>query len=242
MVDAIELVLRQRNFRAGDLRVGYQSCNDTVGDEPYDTSLCRRNARAYVDTEDVVGVIGPWNSGCAIEQIPIVSRREAGPLAMISPSNTHPDAHAHGLVPVAVPGRCTQLRTRRHSRSRAGAGRRAAREGPGCAPRSRPLAGLSATRTSKLSLRRSSPPPEVSSSTRSRSTGFSESAMPTSRSPSPRRGRMPSTSPDTPMSTARHSSRISGLRYLEGSSSSHRIPSPPTSSRRGSDRPARGCS
>jgi branched-chain amino acid transport system substrate-binding protein len=88
MVDAIEFVLREREFRAGEHRVGYQSCNDAIGAEPYDEGLCRRNARAYVATEDVVGIIGPWNSGCAVEQIPIVSRREAGPLAMISPSNT----------------------------------------------------------------------------------------------------------------------------------------------------------
>ena len=88
MVDAIELVLRQHEFRAGELGVGYQSCNDTVGEEPYDAGLCRRNARAYVATDAVVGVIGPWNSGCAVEQIPIVSRRDAGPLALISPSNT----------------------------------------------------------------------------------------------------------------------------------------------------------
>ena len=45
MVGAIELVLRKREFRAGELRVGYQSCNDTVGDEPFDASLCRRNAQ-----------------------------------------------------------------------------------------------------------------------------------------------------------------------------------------------------
>ena len=88
MVDAIEFVLRRHRFRAGDHRVGYQSCNDTSGDDPYDEQLCRRNARAYVAADDVVGVIGPWNSGCAVEQIPIVSRKAAGPLAMISPSNT----------------------------------------------------------------------------------------------------------------------------------------------------------
>jgi branched-chain amino acid transport system substrate-binding protein len=88
MVDAIEYVLRRRNFRAGDYRVGYQSCNDSLGDEPYDEHLCRRNARAYVATADVVGVIGPYNSGCAEVQIPIVSRKAAGPLAMISPANT----------------------------------------------------------------------------------------------------------------------------------------------------------
>ena len=89
MVGAIESVLRKREFRAGELRVGYQSCNDTVGDEPFDAALCRRNASAYVDEEDVVGIVGPWNSACAVEQIPIVSRRAAGPLAMISPSNTY---------------------------------------------------------------------------------------------------------------------------------------------------------
>ena len=88
MVKAIQLVFDERGYRAGEYRVGYQSCNDTVGEEPYDPLLCRQNARAYVDSSDVVGIIGPWNSGCAIEQIPVVSREEAGPLAMISPSNT----------------------------------------------------------------------------------------------------------------------------------------------------------
>jgi branched-chain amino acid transport system substrate-binding protein len=89
MKDAIEFVLREHEFRAGDVGVGYQSCNDTVGDEDFDAALCRRNARAYVAAKDVVGVIGPWNSGCAWEQIPIVSRKAAGPLAMISPANTY---------------------------------------------------------------------------------------------------------------------------------------------------------
>jgi branched-chain amino acid transport system substrate-binding protein len=88
MIDAIELVFRRRDFRAGDHRVGYQSCNDTVGTEPYDPSTCRRNARAYVETDAVIAVIGPWNSGCAVEQIPIVSRRDAGPLVLVSPTNT----------------------------------------------------------------------------------------------------------------------------------------------------------
>ena len=80
MVGAIEFVLRKREFRAAGLRVGYQSCNDTVGDEPFDPLLCRRNALAYVGNEDVVGIVGPWNSACAVEQIPIVSTRAAGPL------------------------------------------------------------------------------------------------------------------------------------------------------------------
>jgi branched-chain amino acid transport system substrate-binding protein len=87
IVDAIEFVLREREFRAGEFRVGFQSCDYTVGGE-LDAGQCRRNARASVATSSVVGVIGPFNSGCAELQIPIVSRRAAGPLALISPANT----------------------------------------------------------------------------------------------------------------------------------------------------------
>ena len=87
-LDAIEFVLRQRGFRAGDHRVGYQSCNSTVGTEDFNASVCRRNAHAYAATEDVVGMIGPLNSNCAAHQIPILSRKAAGPLAIVSPANT----------------------------------------------------------------------------------------------------------------------------------------------------------
>ena len=89
MVEAIKFVLRERRFKAGDFQIGYQSCNDTVGDEPYDRGLCERNAKAYVAADDVLGVIGPWNSGCAIVQLPILSRKRAGPLALVSPANTY---------------------------------------------------------------------------------------------------------------------------------------------------------
>jgi branched-chain amino acid transport system substrate-binding protein len=87
VVDAIEFILRKREFQAGEFRIGFQSCDDTVGGRP-DAGQCTRNARAYVSTKSVVGVVGPFISGCAELQIPIVSRAAAGPLAMISPSNT----------------------------------------------------------------------------------------------------------------------------------------------------------
>ena len=87
VVDAIEHVLRRRDFRAGEFRVGFQSCDYTVAGEP-DAGQCRRNAQAFVETGAVVGVIGPYNSGCAEIQIPILSRAAAGPLAMVSPANT----------------------------------------------------------------------------------------------------------------------------------------------------------
>ena len=136
MVDAIEFVLRRHRFRAGDHRVGYQSCNDTSGDDPYDEQLCRRNARAYVAADDVVGVIGPWNSGCAVEQIPIVSRKAAGPLAMISPFEhiRRLDTTVGGRR-TPLSGRRPQLCTRGDARSRArqrhGTGRATPRRTPG---------------------------------------------------------------------------------------------------------------
>jgi ABC-type branched-subunit amino acid transport system substrate-binding protein/DNA-binding beta-propeller fold protein YncE len=106
--DAIRFVLARRDFRAGRYTVGYQSCDDSsvrIGDPgatPWTPATCRRNARAYVNAPNVVGVIGPYNSGCAVFGIPVLNRARGGPLAMISGSAT-----AVGLTrggPGALPG------------------------------------------------------------------------------------------------------------------------------------------
>jgi branched-chain amino acid transport system substrate-binding protein len=89
MIEAIKYVLARRDYRAGDLRIGYQSCNDTVANQPFYAGLCERNAKAYAAAEDVLGVIGPFNSGCTAVQLPTLSRKAAGPLAMVSPANTY---------------------------------------------------------------------------------------------------------------------------------------------------------
>jgi branched-chain amino acid transport system substrate-binding protein len=88
-VDAIRFVLKERKFLAGPHTVGYQSCDDSTAQTGFDFIKCASNAKAYAATARVVGVIGPFNSQCAWAQIPIANRAE-GPLAMISPSNTHP--------------------------------------------------------------------------------------------------------------------------------------------------------
>ena len=46
------------------------------------------NAALYARTPRVIGIVGPYNSGCAFEQLPITNRAPGGPLAMISPTNT----------------------------------------------------------------------------------------------------------------------------------------------------------
>ena len=39
-------------------------------------------------TRSVIGVVGPYNSSCAVPEIPIANAAPGGPLAMISPTNS----------------------------------------------------------------------------------------------------------------------------------------------------------
>ena len=88
MSNAILDVLRRHSFHAGPYPLGYQSCDDSTAQTGlYDEAKCAANAKAYGADRDVLGVIGPFNSGCALPQIPIANR--AG-LAMVSPTNSDP--------------------------------------------------------------------------------------------------------------------------------------------------------
>jgi branched-chain amino acid transport system substrate-binding protein len=87
-VAAISYVLREHDFRAGRFRLGYQSCDDsTTLSGVFDDRKCIANAKSWVKDPVVVGVIGPFNSGCAVDELPITNR--GGPLAMLSPTNTY---------------------------------------------------------------------------------------------------------------------------------------------------------
>ena len=106
--DAIRFVLARRDYRAGRYTVGYQSCDDSsvrAGEptaNPWTPATCRRSGRAYASSPRVVGVIGPYNSGCASVLLPVLNRARGGPLATISGSAT-----AVGLTrggPGALPG------------------------------------------------------------------------------------------------------------------------------------------
>ena len=87
MSESISFALRQHRFRAGPYRVGYQSCDDSTAQTGiFDPDKCNANAKAYADDADVIGVVGPYNSFCAVGQIPIAGRAPEGPLAMVTPS------------------------------------------------------------------------------------------------------------------------------------------------------------
>jgi branched-chain amino acid transport system substrate-binding protein len=91
MADAIEFVLSQRDWKAGDANIGYQSCDDSTAQAgSWDSAKCSSNARAYAENEKLLGLIGTFNSGCAKLVIPVLNRASTGPVAMVSPSNTYP--------------------------------------------------------------------------------------------------------------------------------------------------------
>jgi ABC-type branched-subunit amino acid transport system substrate-binding protein/DNA-binding beta-propeller fold protein YncE/predicted Ser/Thr protein kinase len=89
--DAIEHVLRRHDFRAGKYAVGYRACDDSTAQTGnWENRRCAANANAYAYAKELVALIGPYNSDCAQIEIPILNRAPGGPLAMISPANTHP--------------------------------------------------------------------------------------------------------------------------------------------------------
>src|SRR5918993_2008087 len=90
IVEAIRYLLEQSNFKAGDHNVAYQSCDDATAQAgKWDSGKCSTNAQAYAGNEDVVGVIGTFNSGCAAIEIPVLNQAPGGGVAMMSPANTY---------------------------------------------------------------------------------------------------------------------------------------------------------
>jgi len=89
MNDAIRAQLDDENWRAGDARVAFQACDDSIADTgEWDEATCKSNAEAYAANADVIGVIGTYNSGCAAIEIPILNQAPDGGVAMVSPGNT----------------------------------------------------------------------------------------------------------------------------------------------------------
>jgi branched-chain amino acid transport system substrate-binding protein len=91
MADAVEFALKERDWKIGDLTIGYQSCDDSTAQAgSWDSAKCTANARSYASNEKLLGLIGTFNSGCAKLVIPVLNRAQNGSVAMVSPSNTYP--------------------------------------------------------------------------------------------------------------------------------------------------------
>jgi branched-chain amino acid transport system substrate-binding protein len=96
MSAAIAYVLREHGYRAGRFRLAYQSCDDSTAQTGDFSGLkCTANARAWVANPIVIGVIGPYNSQCAADELPVTN---AADVAMVSPTNTDIDLTHIGPV------------------------------------------------------------------------------------------------------------------------------------------------
>ncbi len=103
MAQAVEFVLQQADYKAGGKTIGYQSCDDSTAQAgSWDSAKCSSNARSYANNEQVLGVVGTFNSGCAKLEIPVANRAPNGPLAYVSPANTYPGLTISG--PGTEPG------------------------------------------------------------------------------------------------------------------------------------------
>ena len=86
MSAAILHVLRSHSFRAGRYTLAYQSCDHSTAQTGlYDPRKCVANTKAYAGNADVIGVVGPYNSGCAYGEIPIANHAA---LPIVSPTNS----------------------------------------------------------------------------------------------------------------------------------------------------------
>jgi branched-chain amino acid transport system substrate-binding protein len=87
MVNAINMAIDERNGKAGDIKIEYESLDDATAQAgQWDAAKCAENAQSAAQDDEIIGWIGPFNSGCAAVEIPILN--EAG-LAMVSPANTY---------------------------------------------------------------------------------------------------------------------------------------------------------
>ncbi len=86
LVQAMQLYLEQQGGAAGNYAIEYESVDDsTAAAAKWDPTTCSSNAQRYAGEEDIIGVIGTFNSGCAALEIPILNQAN---VAMVSPANT----------------------------------------------------------------------------------------------------------------------------------------------------------
>ena len=105
---AVAHTLRAHAFRAGQLRVGLQTCSDGLLQSGFfDEGKCRANARAYARNPAVIGVVGPSHSACTAAMLPILNGAAGGPVPIVSHANT--GAFLVGRDPLAPAGELDRL-------------------------------------------------------------------------------------------------------------------------------------
>ena len=89
--NAIALYLKQINYTAGKFKVAlklYNNATDTSSG--WDPVQCALNAQSHVANKSEVAVMGPFNSGCAKLEVPILNQAPKGATLIVSNANTTP--------------------------------------------------------------------------------------------------------------------------------------------------------
>ena len=72
---AAALVLKQASYKAGKYTVQLVTCDDSTAQAgSWDSATCTSNAKGYARNSSVVGIVGTFNSGCALIEAPIANR------------------------------------------------------------------------------------------------------------------------------------------------------------------------
>lgn len=96
----IQLYLDEHNDMAGQYKIQLKTYDDsTAAAGQWDDGQCSANAAAHVANTNEVAVMGTFNSGCALIEVPILNRAQDGPMLMVSHANTNP-----GLTKAWDPG------------------------------------------------------------------------------------------------------------------------------------------
>jgi branched-chain amino acid transport system substrate-binding protein len=89
IVNGITLALEEVNYQVGNFKIVYGATEDlddaTAARGDWTAEREKTNANQAVRDPDVMVYIGPYNSGAAMESMPILNK---GPLLQISPANT----------------------------------------------------------------------------------------------------------------------------------------------------------
>jgi branched-chain amino acid transport system substrate-binding protein len=87
---AVRQALQDANWKAGNINIGYQSCDDSTAQAgKWDPGKCSQNANSYAENQSMLALIGTFNSGCAAIIIPVLNQAPGGGMAMMSPANTY---------------------------------------------------------------------------------------------------------------------------------------------------------
>jgi len=103
MTQAVKLVVKERDFRAGRFSVAYVSCDDSGADGIWSRTRCAIHAREAARRKKVAGVMLPIDIGCAEIALPPLASARPGPLPLVAVLNSALELPERGAVRLVAP-------------------------------------------------------------------------------------------------------------------------------------------